>query len=127
MESHLIDSSLNEQSDATEAGDVGESRRNVGTLELVLLLYMLSCGGPFGVEPAVGAAGFALTLVALIGVALVWVAPQALVAAELALLTGGNGGSMEWTDRAFGSMFVSHFNAIHLLCASLLSYSLLLV
>ncbi len=44
-----------------------EAGRRVGLFELTLLVYMLSCGGPFGIEPAVGAAGALLTFVALVG------------------------------------------------------------
>ncbi len=113
--------------DGVEVVAPSEEGRRVGLFELTLLLYMLSCGGPFGIEPAVGAAGPLLTFVALGVVACVWVAPQALVATELSLMMGSNGGSMEWVDKAFGSALLSHFNACNLLFASLTSYALLVV
>jgi amino acid transporter len=104
-----------------------ESQRRVGVMELVFLLYFLSCGGPFGTEAAVGAAGGALTIGSLFVVAFLWCVPQALVGAELSLLANSNGGSVDWVKRAFKSELLVHVNALNLLFASLTSYALLIV
>ena len=127
LETSLIVGGTAEGDAVVEELATNEAGRRVGLFELTLLLYMLSCGGPFGIEPAVGAAGPLLTFVALGVVACVWVAPQALVATELSLMMGSNGGSMEWVDKAFHNGLLSHFNACNLLFASLTSYALLVV
>jgi hypothetical protein len=83
---------LSESLIAVEVVTSKDENRRVGFMELTLLLYMLSCGGPFGIEPAIGAAGPILTFAALLVVSVLWVAPQALVAAELSLMMQSNGG-----------------------------------
>lgn len=89
---------------------------------LMLIVYFNTVGGAFGIEPAVGAAGPMLTLLGVVIVGIIWAAPQALMAAELALLceADGNGGNLHWITRAFGygpsfvngmNMFVQNFLA----------------
>lgn len=63
------------------------------------ITYFNTCGGPFGVEPAVEAAGPLWTLIALIVLPLFWSLPQAIMSAELSLLVNENGGNVVWVQR----------------------------
>ncbi len=94
--------------------------------EVFLPRYFITCGGPFGIEPAVGAGGATLTIVGLVVIIVLWCLPQALMSAELALLCGANGGAIVWCDRAFGGL-LSFLNMCNLLFSNLCSISLSLV
>mgnify|MGYP007061229766 FL=1 len=53
---------------AVEGGESGEEeaaagRRSISAFRLAMMAYFFTCGGPFGIEPAVLAAGPLYTLV----------------------------------------------------------------
>jgi len=80
----------------------------IGLLQLLVLAYFITCGGPFGIEPSVGAAGAWLTIVGMVVLALVFCMPQTLMAAELALLCKAeNGGTLQRPVLLFTTTFVS--------------------
>jgi amino acid transporter len=100
--------------------------RSIGLAQLVVITFFITCGGPFGIEPAVGSGGATLTVVGLFAIIVLWCLPQALMSAELALLCGANGGAIVWCDRAFGGLF-SFLNMCNLLFSGLCSITLSLV
>jgi len=96
---------------AVEGGESGEEeaagRRSISAFRLAMMAYFFTCGGPFGIEPAVLAAGPLYTLVnipivrkifnifakiSFIVVPWLWSVPQALLSAELSLMMEQNGG-----------------------------------
>lgn len=91
-------------SDVAPVPEVGarEERRVLGTLAFAAVAYFLTAGGPFGIEPAVIAAGPLPCFVVLGVLPLIWSLPQALVTAELASLIPDNGGYILWATDAFG-------------------------
>jgi amino acid transporter len=66
------------------------------------LAYFSVCGGPFGLELAVGAAGPGRVIGALLTLALLWALPVALMTAELSSALPSSSGYMHWVGRAFG-------------------------
>jgi amino acid transporter len=101
-------------------------RRTMGLFQLIIIGYFVTCGGPFGIEPAMGAGGPVLTIVGLCLIVLFWCIPQALVSAELSLLTGSNGGAIVWSERAFGGVF-SFLSMCNLLFSNTCSVTMSLV
>lgn len=77
---------------------------------LVGLTFFSVCGGDYGIEDAVGAAGPFWTLLGLLIVPWLWSLPIALMTAELGAMIPDMGGPVVWVDRAFGP-FVAHCNA----------------
>jgi hypothetical protein len=66
--------------------------RTMNWWKLAALAYVTVCGGPFGMEPAVQAAG-ALPVLIMVGVlAIFWAMPQALMTAEMSTMFPVNGG-----------------------------------
>jgi amino acid transporter len=82
----------------------------VGLLKFVFLAFFLTCGGPYGIEDAVGAAGPLITLCAFVVLPIIWAVPQALMTAEMATMMAENGGYVVWVQRAFGD-FLGWVNA----------------
>ncbi len=76
--------------------------RKVGPLALTAILYFSVSGGPFGLEPAVGAAGPAMALALLLLVPLLSALPTALMVAELSAALPVEGGFYRWVERAMG-------------------------
>ena len=54
-------------------------KRNINAFQLAMLTYFFTCGGPFGIEPSVGAAGPVITLIALFFVPILWSLPQGIL------------------------------------------------
>lgn len=98
-------------------------KRNINAFQLAMLTYFFTCGGPFGIEPSVGAAGPVITLVALFLVPVLWSLPQALMSAELSLMVDENGGNIVWVQRAFGP-FIGWINAFNYLVSAFASMAL---
>jgi len=101
-------------------------KRGVNAFQLTMMIYFFTCGGPFGIEASVGAAGPFLTLIAFAVIPLLWSLPQALLAAELALLIPENGGNVVWVQVAFGN-FIGFINAYNNLASSFAGNALLVV
>ena len=85
-----------------------------GTLSwhhLVGVTFFAVCGGDYGLEDSVGAAGPALTLLGLLILPWIWSLPIALMTAELGSMIPEAGGYVVWINRAFGP-FAAHMNAV---------------
>jgi amino acid transporter len=80
----------------------GAGGAKLSATALLALGYGFLCSGPYGVEPAVGAAGCLYALVGLILFAVVWALPQALVAAELTTAMPSSGSVVLWMERGVG-------------------------
>jgi hypothetical protein len=59
--------------------------------QFLLIAFFCTCGGPFGIESAVMAAGPMYTAIGCVVVVLCWCLPQALMAAELSMMMNSNG------------------------------------
>lgn len=101
-------------------------KRGVNGLQLMMMTYFSTCGGPFGIESAIEAAGPLYTLIGLVVIPLIWALPQALMAAELSLLFNTNGGNVVWVQGAFGD-FVGWVNAYNNVGSTFSSMTLLVV
>ena len=72
------------------------SRRSLGVLAGVLLLYFNVSGGPIGAEPIIGAAGPLVGLIALCIFPFAWSIQLSLLTAELSSAFPNNGGYSVW-------------------------------
>ena len=79
--------------------------------QLVGLTFFAVCGGDYGIEDAVGAAGARMTLLGLLVLPWVWSLPIAMMTAELSAMIPEAGGYVVWVHRAFGP-FWAHQNAM---------------
>jgi amino acid transporter len=106
-----------------------EDNRKMGTLHLTLVAYFLICGGPFSIEEAVGAAGPLPSIIGLLVLPWLWSVPQAIMAAELSLMTSQNGGNILWVQQAFGDFlgWVNAFNIVSANIANIAMYPVLFV
>lgn len=86
----------------------------LGAFAVAIVLFASVAGGPFGIEPAVGAAGALPVLLGSIALAFMWSAPQALVAAELSTAFPSNGGYVTWVVKGLGPTlgFVNAANSL---------------
>jgi amino acid transporter len=101
--------------DKNDSADGGSGRRRgMSAMQLAIILYFLTCGGPFGIESCVQAAGVLYSLIGFVAIPLLWSVPQALMAAELSLMMPENGGPIVWVRVAFGDLvgFVNSYNSI---------------
>ena len=69
-------------------------KRSISAFRLAMITYFFTCGGPFGIESAVGAAGPLYSLIAVFAIPIFWALPQALMSAELSLMMNQNGGKL---------------------------------
>ncbi|XP_074273686.1 putative polyamine transporter At1g31830 [Silene latifolia] len=76
--------------------------RKVSILPLVFLIFFEVCGGPFGSEDTVRAAGPLLALIGFLVVPMVWSMPEALITAEMSTMFPENGGYVVWVSAALG-------------------------
>jgi len=77
-------------------------RKKVGLLALTAILYFTVSGGPFGLEPAIGAAGPLLAVALIVLVPVLSAFPTAFMVAELSAAMPVEGGFYRWVDRAMG-------------------------
>jgi amino acid transporter len=76
------------------------TRLSLGTI--LLVVFVLTSAGPFGVEEMVSATGPGLALTLILVIPLVWGAPLALICTELASAIPEEGGAYAWVERALG-------------------------
>lgn len=84
-----------------------KSHKKLALLPLVFLIYFEVAGGPYGEEPAVGAAGPLFAILGFLIFPFIWSIPEALLTAELATTFPGNGGFVIWANEAFGPFWGS--------------------
>jgi amino acid transporter len=77
-------------------------RRGFSPLKLFATMFVLLCGGPFGLEEIVPLAGPGLFALVLIVMAVVWALPSALITAELVSELPVQGGIYQWFRAALG-------------------------
>ena len=94
-----------------------EPRPKLRWHQLVGVTFFAVCGGDYGIEDTVGAAGARLTLLGLLVLPWIWSLPIALMTAELSSMIPESGGYVVWVHRAFGP-FWAHQNAVWNLVAN---------
>jgi amino acid transporter len=97
--------------DAALHENVTRRRRSLSWYHLVGVTFFAVCGGDYGLEDSVGAAGPAFTLCGLLLLPWLWSLPIALMTAELGSMIPETGGYVIWIQRAFGP-FWAHQNAL---------------
>lgn len=106
----------------SEGGDE-DVKRKIGPVTLGIMTFFLVCGGPFGMEECVRAAGPMLTLLGFVVMPFVWAVPQSLACAELSCMFSENGGAIIWVQRAFGD-FAGWMNAWNRVICNLIDCAL---
>lgn len=84
---------------------------------LIAIIYYSVCGGPFGTEDVVQAAGPLFALLGFLIMPIVWSVPEALIAAELATAFPSNSGYVTWVSAAFGPFWGFQEGFLSWLCA----------
>lgn len=101
------------------------AKRSLSAVHLGFLLFFLTAGGPFGIEPSVYGAGCLMAIVGSTAIALFWAYPQAVLATELGLMIDSNGGGFVWVHRAWGP-FVGWINGWNGMASSFINIGLLI-
>lgn len=86
------------------------AKRELSWWRIAAIAFVLTCGGPAGIEVVVQQGGYAYALLGLLLLPIVFVIPQILVVSELGAMMPTNAGYVVWVERAFGEA-VGFFNA----------------
>jgi amino acid transporter len=78
------------------------SKRKLGILPLVAVIFFTVSGGPFGIEPLIGYAGN-LSILLLAVIPVFWDIPSILMVTELNSMMPVSGGYYQWVKRALGT------------------------
>jgi amino acid transporter len=76
--------------------------RKLTLLPLIAATYFMVAGGPYGLEPLIGKAGYRAAILILLVTPLLWSIPTALMVSELAAALPYEGGFYIWVRRALG-------------------------
>jgi amino acid transporter len=71
-------------------------------LELIAVTYMMVSGGPYGIEELVSSCGYAIAILILLVVPVLWSLPVGLMVGELSAAIPCDGGFYVWVRRALG-------------------------
>jgi amino acid transporter len=77
-------------------------KRNVTLGPLIAAVYLMVCGGPFGLEDTVSQSGYLGAILLLLITPVIWALPTALMVAELASALPEDGGYYVWARRSMG-------------------------
>ena len=78
-------------------GDRKEHKKSkLSMLQLSMLIFTLTCAGPFGIEEAVSSGGVWYTLLGLFVVPIIYAIPQSLMCAELGSMMPSHHGYIIW-------------------------------
>eukprot|EP01083_Nonionella_stella_P155495 502387_1 len=94
-----------------------EKSGNLSLFQLSILIWTLTCAGPFGIEEAFQSAGVFYTFIGLIVTPFIYSIPQSLMCSELGSMMPSHHGYIIWVYRAFDNNsyignFIGFFNAI---------------
>ena len=76
--------------------------RQIGTLQLAIIVFYSVSGGPFGIEEAVRSAGAFVCLLGFLIAPFIWSIPEAAMTAELGSAYPDAAGGVAWVEEAFG-------------------------
>lgn len=79
--------------------------RKLSLLELAGVTYMMVSGGPYGIEEIVGSSGYAVAVLVLLVVPILWSLPVGLMVGELSAAIPCDGGFYVWVRRALGPLW----------------------
>ena len=85
-------------------------RRGLRPVALFATVFVLLCGGPYGLEEVVPRAGPGLSVAVLLVMALVWAAPYALLVSELTSALPAEGGIYQWFRAGLGPFWSFQFS-----------------
>ena len=91
-----VDSDSDDERTGLISGTAAARNPALSLLTFSTLAYFSVCGGPFGLELAVGAAGPGRVVCALLTLAFLWALPVALMTAELSSALPSSSGYMHW-------------------------------
>ena len=77
-------------------------KKGITLWPLVAATYFMASGGPYGLEEAVGSAGYIGAIVLVLVTPIIWTLPTGLMIAELASAIPAEGGYYVWVHRAMG-------------------------
>ena len=77
-------------------------KRNVTLGPLIAAVYLMVCGGPFGLEDTVAQSGYLGAILLLLITPVIWALPTALMVAELGSTLPEEGGYYVWAKRSMG-------------------------
>ncbi|HKA01621.1 MAG TPA: APC family permease [Candidatus Solibacter sp.] len=77
-------------------------KRNVTLGPLIAAVYLMVCGGPFGLEDTVSQSGYLGAILLLLITPAIWALPTALMVAELASALPEEGGYYVWAKKSMG-------------------------
>ena len=97
----------------TGGAENSTSHKAMGTAALVAVVFFNVCGGPFGAEEVVAAAGPSIGLVSLLVFPWLWCIPMAALSAELATAFPTDGGAIVWVTEAFGGRWGFQVRCVH--------------
>lgn len=78
------------------------SHRRITLWPLIAATYFMASGGPYGLEEAVGLAGYKAAILLVLITPLIWSLPTGLMIAELSSAIPAEGGYYVWVRRAMG-------------------------
>eukprot|EP01084_Bolivina_argentea_P137399 241975_1 len=77
------------------------TNNKLSLLQFCIMIFMITCGGPFGIESAIRSIGFFYTLIGLIVIPILFAIPQILICSELSSMITTNGNLTICVYRAF--------------------------
>ena len=77
-------------------------KKGITLWPLIAATYFMASGGPYGLEEAVGSAGYAGAILLVLVTPLIWSLPTGLMLAELSSAIPAEGGYYVWVRRAMG-------------------------
>lgn len=81
------------------------AKRKFRTLQLAAVIFLTISGGPYGLEPLLGAVGAGGAMLLLLITPLLWDVPTVLTVLELNSMMPMTGGYYQWVKRAMGLRF----------------------
>jgi len=104
--------------DEEEGGHHSHNNKPLTLLKFVFIGYFCVCGGPYGLEVAVGAGYPLVTFLCILIIPWIWSLPMALMVAELGTAMPDNDGYVLWIKTGFGPFlsflagFIAWMNAV---------------
>lgn len=96
---------VNEKGTAATSATSELKKYAISRFTVFIMIFVLVCGGYFGIENIVSSSGPGLAILILVLFPIFWAVPQALIASELGSALPEEGGYYKWVQRAFGEFW----------------------
>lgn len=125
-----VENKLNEEMERLE-NKQNYFKNKLSLIQFTIMIFLINCGGPFGIEESINSIGIFYTFIGLIIIPFIFSIPQSLISSELSSIMTSNHGYICWVYRAFCTNkygdILGFINSLNHICVTMIDLPIYII